>query len=166
MDKILKIFFFIFVLSPLNGEEISGIPKIIDGDTIYIEQYKIRLQGIDAPEIKQFCKKDYLKISAVIGFNFKKDYACGLLSKKKLDQKIDNSKIKCISVSKDRYKRHLATCYKNNIDLNKWMVRYGYAVAYLRYSKEYLNDEKYAKENKLGLWKGAFIRPEKWRKLN
>ena len=52
MDKILKIFFFILVLSPLNGEEISGIPKIIDGDTIYIEKYKIRLQGIDAPEIK------------------------------------------------------------------------------------------------------------------
>ena len=82
MDKILKIFFFIFVLSPLNGEEISGIPKIIDGDTIYIEKYKIRLQGIDAPEIKQFCKKDYLKISAAIGFNFKKNYSCGLLSKK------------------------------------------------------------------------------------
>ena len=89
-----------------------------------------------------------------------------MLSKKKLDQKISNSKIKCISLSKDRYKRRLATCYKNNIDLNKWMVRYGYAVAYLRYSKEYLNDEKYAKENKLGLWKGTFLRPEKWRKLN
>jgi endonuclease YncB( thermonuclease family) len=46
------------------------------------------------------------------------------------------------------------------------MVRNGLAVAYKRYSKDYLGDEIYAKENKLGLWKGSFIRPEKWRKLN
>ena len=46
------------------------------------------------------------------------------------------------------------------------MVRSGYAVAYKRYSKDYVGDEKYAKENKLGIWKGSFDRPEKWRKLN
>ena len=45
------------------------------------------------------------------------------------------------------------------------MVRKGYAVAYKRYSKRYINDENYAKENKLGLWEGTFLRPEKWRKL-
>ena len=52
------------------------------------------------------------------------------------------------------------------INLNKWMVRNGYAVAYKRYSKKYVRDEEYAKENKLGIWKGTFIAPEKWRKLN
>ena len=46
------------------------------------------------------------------------------------------------------------------------MVREGYAVAYKRYSKDYVRDENYAKENKLGIWQGKFIRPEKWRKLN
>ena len=46
------------------------------------------------------------------------------------------------------------------------MVRNGYAVAYKRYSKKYINDEDYAKKNKLGLWQGSFINPEKWRKLN
>ena len=51
-------------------------------------------------------------------------------------------------------------------DLNKWMVRNGYAVAYRRYSKDYILDEKYAKTNKVGLWSGIFINPEKWRKLN
>ena len=72
----------------------------------------------------------------------------------------------CISTSKDRYKRYLATCYKEKINLNKWMVRRGYAVAYKRYSKDYVRDENYARENKLGIWQGKFIRPEKWRKLN
>ena len=46
------------------------------------------------------------------------------------------------------------------------MVKRGYAVAYKRYSKKYLADEQKAKEDKLGIWEGSFIRPEKWRKLN
>ena len=46
------------------------------------------------------------------------------------------------------------------------MVRNGYAVAYRRYSKLYILDENFAKEEKLGLWGGSFIKPEKWRKLN
>ena len=163
-----RIIFIIFLLfsNSLFGIEIAGTPKIIDGDTLHINEHKIRFEGIDAPEIKQQCKKDYLKVSSIIGFTLRKNYYCGIISKKRLEQKIKNSKIKCISLSKDRYKRHLATCYKNKINLNKWMVRNGYAVAYKRYSKQYLNDEKYAKENELGIWKGSFLRPEKWRKLN
>ena len=158
------IIFFLFQIS--KAEEIYGIPKIIDGDTVHIKSKKIRLEGIDAPEIKQQCKKPFLKISAIIGFEFNKSYSCGVIAKKKLIDKIDNSKIKCISSSKDRYKRFLATCFKNKINLNKWMVRNGNAVAYKRYSKDYVRDEAYAKENKLGVWEGSFMMPEKWRKLN
>ena len=46
------------------------------------------------------------------------------------------------------------------------MVKSGYAVAYRRYSKIYMADEEFAKENKMGIWAGSFTRPEKWRKLN
>ena len=166
MVKFILIFFLLLISNSLYGLEISGTPKVIDGDTLHINEHKIRLEGIDAPEIKQQCKKDYLKVSSIIGFTLRKNYSCGITSKKKLEEKIKNLKIKCISLSKDKYKRYLATCYKNKINLNKWMVRNGYAVAYKRYSKQYLNDEKYAKENELGIWKGSFLRPEKWRKLN
>ena len=155
-----------FLTQTLNSKEIYGFPKIIDGDTVLINNKKIRLEGIDAPEIKQQCKKPFLKISALIGFQFSKSYLCGVKSKKKLIDKIDNSKIKCITSSKDRYKRYLATCYKEKINLNKWMVRNGHAVAYKRYSKDYVRDEEFANENKLGLWEGSFTMPEKWRKLN
>ena len=166
MAKISLVFIVTFFFAQiLNSTEINGIPKIIDGDTVHINTKKIRLEGIDAPEMKQKCKKPFLKISAIIGFQFNKAYLCGVTSKAKLIDKIDNSKIKCISVSKDRYKRFLATCYKDKINLNKWMVRNGYAVAYKRYSKDYLRDEEYAKENKLGVWEGTFLMPEKWRKL-
>ncbi len=160
------IIFLFFICSPLTAKEIIGIPKIIDGDTLHIDRYKIRFESIDAPEMRQVCKRPYLKISTIIGFNFDKSYNCGVVSKKQLAKKIDNSEVKCITSSKDRYKRYLATCYKDKLNLNKWMVRQGYAVAYRRYSKQYLIDEKYAKENKLGIWQGTFLRPENWRKLN
>ena len=167
MAKKFLIFIITFFLAPtLNGTEIYGTPKIIDGDTVHINTKKIRLEGIDAPEIKQQCKKPFLKISAIIGFEFNKNYSCGVIAKKKLIDKINNSKIKCITSSKDRYKRFLATCYLDKINLNKWMVRSGNAVAYKRYSKDYVREEAYAKENKFGMWKGSFIMPEKWRKLN
>ena len=155
-----------FLVQNLNSEEIYGNPKIIDGDTVHINSKKIRLEGIDAPELRQQCQKVFLEISAIVGFNLEKDYSCGVISKEKLIDKINKSQIKCVSSGRDRYTRYLATCYKDKINLNKWMVRNGLAVAYKRYSKDYLRDEIYAKENKLGLWKGSFIRPEKWRKLN
>ena len=55
---------------------------------------------------------------------------------------------------------------KGKINLNRWMVRNGYAIAYRKYSKLYILDENFAKEEKLGMWKGSFMKPEKWRKLN
>ena len=160
------IIIFLIFLSTVTAEEISGIPKIIDGDTVHINNYKFRLEGIDAPEMKQKCKKESLKISSASGFSFYKDYSCGKVSKAKLKAKINGSKIKCISKSKDRYKRYIATCFKEETNLNQWMVRNGYAIAYRKYSKKYTPDEDFAKENKLGLWQGKFMKPEKWRKLN
>jgi len=154
------------LLSNSIAEEISGIPEVVDGDTIHIDNYKFRLEGIDAPEMRQQCKKESFKISLFIGLTFYKDYSCGKVSKEKLITKIDTTEIKCISSSKDRYKRYIATCYKGKTNLNQWMVRNGFAIAYRRYSKKYVPDEEFAKENKLGLWKGKFMEPEKWRKLN
>jgi endonuclease YncB( thermonuclease family) len=160
------IIIFLVILSNSIAEEISGIPKVVDGDTIHINNYKFRLEGIDAPEMRQKCKKESFKISFLIGFTFYKDYSCGRVSKEKLITKINTSEIKCISSSKDRYKRYIATCFKGKTNLNQWMVRNGFAIAYRRYSKKYVPDEVFAKENKLGLWQGKFMEPEKWRKLN
>ena len=160
------IIIFLIFFSNTIAEEISGIPKIVDGDTVYINENKFRLEGIDAPEMRQQCKKESLKISFIIGFTFYKDYNCGKVSKEKLIIKINGSKIKCIFTTKDRYKRYIATCYEGKTNLNQWMVRNGYAIAYRRYSKKYVIDEDFAKENKLGLWQGKFMNPEKWRKLN
>ena len=62
------------------------------------------------------------------------------------------------------YKRIVAVCYYNHQNLNKLMVRNGWAIAYRRYSKDYIDDENYARENKLGIWEGTFVKPKIWRK--
>ena len=127
--------------------------RVIDGDTIYVNKIKYRLYGIDAPEIKQQCKiKD-------------KNYNCGVKSKDFLASLISDKSVSCYRKDIDRYKRIVAECFVNQINLNKELVRNGWALAYRQYSKEYIKDEEFAKKNKLGIWKGTFIEPKKWRKL-
>ena len=154
-----KLILVVIILLNLNkkiiASEIYGTPTITDGDTIKILNNKIRLYGIDAPEKKQKCTKKA------------KEYNCGIVATKALIEKINKNSVKCVvQKNKDRYNRFIGICFVGQEDLNKWMVRNGYAIAYSRYSKDYILDEKFAKINKLGLWSGTFLKPEKWRKLN
>ena len=57
-------------------------------------------------------------------------------------------------------------CYYRGIDINAAMVRAGWAVAYKRYSNDYVADEAEARVAKRGLWAGTFQQPEKWRRNN
>ena len=152
---------FLFFFIPANSEIISGKAITIDGDTIKIKNKKIRLHGIDAPEIKQLCQRTFLSIFI---FSFQENYKCGEISKKKLEKYVKNNIIKCKVEGIDGYKRILGTCYKNTININSRMVRNGYAVAYKKYSKKYVSAEREAKREELGLWKGKFDMPWDWRK--
>ena len=57
---------------------------------------------------------------------------------------------------KDRYGRIVAVCSVAGLDLNRWLVQQGLAVAYLEYSKHYAGDETKARAAKVGLWSGVF----------
>ena len=168
MKKLNLILFSFIILFSLNNKSFSnegkiiGIAKVIDGDTLKIGSKKIRLYGIDAPEKKQKCKKKYLNINFLY---FQKEYNCGIVSKNNLKKKIENKVIKCMYKSKDRYARYLGICYLENLDLNKWMVKNGDALAYKKYSRKYELQEQYAKENKIGIWQGTFLKPEEWRRI-
>ncbi len=158
--------FFFLTYNDVKSQDvkiISGIAKVIDGDTIQIDKKKIRFFGIDAPEKKQQCSKPWLTISFL---NFNKKYPCGEFSKNKLINLIKNKSIICKLRNKDIYGRLIAECFKNRININSWMVEHGYAVAYKKYSKKYINQENIAKKNKLGLWAGTFEMPWIWRKKN
>ena len=138
----------------LIGQNVlSNIVHVIDGDTIKIGNEKIRFSGIDAPELNQYCFKDEKKI------------LCGVLAKKALLKKIGNKIPKCVIEGKDIYKRILAECFINEKSLSKFLVRNGYAFAYRKYSKKFIQDEEFARKNKLGLWSMKFDYPWEFRKL-
>ena len=169
MKKLSLSLFSIILFSSIISSAISfekiiiGKALVTDGDTIKINDQKIRLFGIDAPETKQFCKEVYLSF---LIFNFKRDYKCGEKSTNALKKKIKDKKIRClIQDKKDRYRRNIGICYLKKQDINSWLVKNGYAIAYRRYSKKYIIDEQYAEDNKLGIWQGTFMEPEKWRRI-
>ena len=137
---------------------VTGFPTVIDGDTIKVNNFKIRFEGIDAPE-------SYFKGKKQICYdkNKKKIY-CGKMSKDILTKKIRGFKVDCKLTKKDRYKRFLGECYLKGESISSYMVRSGYAFAYRRYSVKFIKDELYAKKNELGLWSMQFEYPWLWRK--
>ena len=155
------VFFIFLFLQNSQSEIISGSAVVTDGDTIKINNNKIRLFGIDAPEKKQLCEKIFLTISFI---SFKKKYPCGEISTKKLKKLINKNIIKCHVEGKDRYQRKLAICFRKKLNINSWLVRNGYAVSYQKYSKKYLSEEIEAKNDKKGIWQGKFEMPWDWRK--
>ena len=151
MKKI--IYFLIFTLFFSNNSFTDEKKiQVIDGDTIYIGKLKYRFFGIDAPETKQICEKNNIKIQ------------CGIIAKNVLKNKIGDKIPECIVKDKDRYQRLVAECFIGKESLSRFMVREGYAVAYTQYSKDFIDDEKYAKENKLGIWSMNFQIPSEYRK--
>ena len=154
MNKYLIFVFLYFTLFQQNifAKEIYGNPKIIDGDTIEINNKKIRFLGIDAFEKRQECtRKDGIK------------YKCGELAISNLSTIISGQPVRCITKKKDRYKRWLATCYIGKLDMSENMVLYGNAFSYM--SKKYKTTENEAKKVRAGAWAGEFIFPWEWRKL-
>ena len=72
-------------------------------------------------------------------------------------------KIKCHKESVDRYKRDLSICYTGKLNLNKEMVRAGWATIYRH--DMFQAEEKEAKKTKRGIWQGRFMHPEIYRVL-
>ena len=152
---IFNLFLILITLSTvLSSKTIFGNANVIDGDTIHINKNKIRLHAIDAPETNQTCNKN------------SKAWNCGVESTKFLKELIGNNKIECITQGKDRYNRFIGICYKDNLDLNSEMVLNGWAIAYRYYSKDYVEEEEKAKQEKRGIWIGDFVEPYLFRKKN
>ncbi|ELZ4288043.1 thermonuclease family protein [Campylobacter upsaliensis] len=139
-------------------KELTGkVSKVIDGDTIellaktskenpynHITKLKIRLYGIDAPELKQAYGKEA------------KEYLSALVLKQEVSLIIEN---------KDKYERIVGTIFLKGKDINKEMVKNGYAHAYESFSKKYLAEQADAKMFKLGLWQDEkAVKPSEFRR--
>ena len=145
---------FLLILLMMQSFAVNAELYAVDGDSLEGEGRRIRLEGIDAPEYKQYCFDEN-----------KQEYMCGQDSLKYLQDLMANKKIHCrCEPELDRYKRELCVCFADDLELNKQMVAAGQAVSYL--SQNYKAEEKQAQAQKLGIWRGKFMRPALYRALN
>ncbi len=130
---------------------LEGVPAIIDGDTLDLAGTRIRLEGIDAPELRQQCHRSGGAA-----------YACGSAARAALGELIDGRAIRCKGGRRDRYGRLLAACSVSGAEINSMLVEMGWAVAYGGYEQE----EGRARGRHAGLWDGSFDRPHDWRAVH
>jgi endonuclease YncB( thermonuclease family) len=135
--------------------DITGVPKIREGDQITIGSSRIRLGGIDAPSVDQLCLN-----------NSGERWTCGVAARDELIKHVGTKSWTCHAKQTDRRGRQIARCEVDGEDIQKWMVKNGWALAYVRFSHDYDADEKAARDAKAGMWHGAFIAPWDWRVRN
>lgn len=128
---------------PVGGPHVTGPARVIDGDTIDIGGTRIRLEGIDAPEAAQTCARADGR-----------PWDCGAEATRFLSQMVRGASLDCRVKGQDKYGRTLATCYSGNVDINRQMVRNGYAWAFVRYSAAYVGEEAAARAARAGVWQG------------
>ena len=125
---------------------------MIDGDTIEIHGQRIRLFGIDAPEGGQLCARPAGE-----------RWRCGQQGSFALSDRIGRATVSCQPRDVDRFGRVVAVCFLGKEDLGRWMVLNGWAVAFRRYSLDYVAEEDAARRSKVNFWSGEFEMPWDWR---
>lgn len=126
---------------------LSGSALVHDGDTLTLAGERLRLRGIDAPELSQTCRRNGL------------EYACGRRAREALETLIAGRALSCSGRQRDRYERLLVTCTAGRVEINRAMVEQGWALAYGGYAAA----ESRASARGVGLWAGPFERPQEWR---
>lgn len=125
--------------------------SIIDGDTFRLADKRIRLHGIDAPELDQVCQVNGQTI------------ACGQISRDVLGDLTVGALVQCDLLEVDAEGRNISRCFADGLDISSAMVRSGHAVAYREASSDYVAAEVSAQSKKSGLWQGTFQMPWEWR---
>lgn len=74
-------------------------------------------------------------------------------------------RVVCKGTDFDAYERLIAVCTAAGVNINQYMVRSGYAMAYRKYSVRYVTDEEFAVQSGLGLWAGRFDNPWEFRAI-
>ena len=130
------------------------VTAVTDADSLRAGDLRLRLYGIDAPELRQTCLD---KAS--------QPYRCGEEAADSLRKMIEiGAEIQCQHLDTDRYKRWVVKCFHNGEDIGEAVVRAGWALAYRRYAKDYIEAENQAERAGRGIWQGSLTRPEIWRR--
>jgi endonuclease YncB( thermonuclease family) len=144
---------FWFTTGSIAHADLIGVASVIDADTIEIHGQRIRLHGIDAPEGGQVC----LDAAG-------QKWRCGQRAALALQDLIGRRTVACDERDVDRYGRIVGRCLVDDLDINEWLVAQGLALAYRRYSGDYVAAEDEARAAGRGMWAGSFEPPWEWRR--
>ena len=138
---------------PIAGQKLYAV----DGDSFVVGTRKLRLDGIDAPELKQNCT-DSQNVA----------WPCGRAARAALEQLLLEPGFSCVAEAQDRYARSVATCRSTSTpDIAAAQVSNGMAVTHeFNGMRDYGNEEDVARDQKRGIWRGAFDQPADWRAKN
>ena len=134
----------------LGEQEVRGAFRVLDGDSLELGAQRYRLQGIDAPEYSQTCRRN----GAI--------WPCGREAAQQLRRFVRQGGIACSGGEIDKFDRLLVVCRKGGTDINRQMVLEGWAVSFGDYEAE----ERLARQNGSGIWASEFDRPRDWRELH
>jgi endonuclease YncB( thermonuclease family) len=134
------------------GDLMVGRAAVVDGDTIEIRGVRVRLEGIDAPEARQWCEGEAGR------------WPCGRAAAFALADFVAARTVRCERVGRDRWQRFLGRCSVGGTDIADWLVREGWALAFRRYSTAYAEAEAEARAKLAGLWSGSFVLPWDFRR--
>src|SRR4051812_37495613 len=148
MRRILLCAFAILAAGAVRAETATGSARVLDGDTIEIEDTKVRLFGIDAPEGAQRCMKPD-------GHS----YSCGDEATNRVKAMTSGHPVECKGDQHDQYGRLLAVCTAAGKDISRTLVLEGLAWAFLKYSRAYVAEEAEARAAKRGVFAANNIPP-------
>lgn len=114
----------------------TAAQTVTDGDTLKLNGTTYRLWGIDAPETKQACADGWRG---------------GIEATKHIRELIEGHTVTCEPRTTDRYGRTVALCRADGVDIGAAMVSAGYAWAFVRYSRDYEQQDREAREAHLGI---------------
>jgi len=142
------------LLSLALAQELVGRASVVDGDTLEIQGVRIRLWGIDAVESSQTC----LDAGG-------KPWPCGRRAAFALADLLGQRTVRCERRGTDRYGRMVAVCRVDGVEVNRWLVEQGWALAYVQYGGSvYLEAQQQAQALKRGIWQGRFTPPWEYRR--
>ena len=136
---------------PSDSNRLEGLGRVIDGDTLDVGTVRVRLHGIDAFERNQMCDRT------------QGPWACGAAATDALKSSAEGRRLVCRVLDTDRYGRKVSRCEREGVDVARTLVADGLALAYRRYSADYVAEETAAQAAGVGAWAGSFDRPEQWR---
>ena len=132
-----------------GGKPLVGHPIVVDGDTLRFGPTRVRLIGIDAPELDQTCSDAG-----------EQEYDCGAEAKRFVAGLVDAGEVSCTRSGRDRYGRVLANCLADGRDLSQAIADAGWAVTEINYAAASLA----ARAARRGIWQGSFEDPAAWRR--